>query len=136
MIQCRSSHALAGNTRFPLKVAPAANSIVSPQLAPFKAFCRLPPALTTVTAPGAGVFAMLVCMRICGSWAGPSVVPPPPVDAGAATDRDSDWLALLLLASVTLALNENCPVWVVVPLNCPVLLRLKPCGSVPEATVH
>ncbi len=43
MIQCWSSHALAGNVNWPEKVAPAANSMVSPQLALFSAVCKLPP---------------------------------------------------------------------------------------------
>src|SRR6266581_815918 len=44
MIQCRSSQTLAGRVNTPENVAPAASSIVSPQLALFSAFWKLPPA--------------------------------------------------------------------------------------------
>jgi hypothetical protein len=35
---------------------------------------------------------------------------PPPEETGVLTDNVNDWLAELLLLSVTFATNENCPV--------------------------
>ena len=67
MIQCELSHGFAGRVKVPAKVAPAASSIVSPQLALFSALCRLLPALTNVVVPGAGVLASALCMYVTGS---------------------------------------------------------------------
>ena len=54
-IQRLLSQALAGRVNDPLKVAPACSKIVSPQLAAFSAFWKLPPALTVIMLPGVGV---------------------------------------------------------------------------------
>ena len=74
MIQCPLSHDLAGKVSKPefVNVAPACNSIVSPQLALSSAACRSPPALTLMMAPGAGVFANVVFKYTRGNSAGPS----------------------------------------------------------------
>jgi hypothetical protein len=53
-----------------------------------------------------------------------------------ATEKEYVRLAELLEASVTLATNENWPLWVVEPLSCPTPLSAKPEGSVPDATDH
>ena len=55
IIQCWSSQALAGKVNCPEKVAPACSEMVSPQFALFRAVCRLPPLLTGIVDPGAGV---------------------------------------------------------------------------------
>jgi hypothetical protein len=74
-----------------------------------------------------------------GNSAGPSN---PDVGVGAvgveadATEKENVLLAELLEASVTFATNENWPFWVVEPLSCPPLLKLKPEGSEPDATDH
>src|SRR5437870_13913562 len=57
MIQCELSQGFAGTVNNPLNVAPAVSLIVSPHFALFRAACKLPPALTRMVAPGAGVFA-------------------------------------------------------------------------------
>ncbi len=57
-IQWLSSQLFAGKVNTPAKVAPACNKIVSPQLAAFSALCKLPPALTVIMLPGAGVSVM------------------------------------------------------------------------------
>lgn len=53
-----------------------------------------------------------------------------------ATENAKLCVAELFDASVTRATNENCPVCEVDPLNCPVLLKLKPEGRDPEPTDH
>ena len=60
IIQWLSSHGFAGKVKNPLKVAPDCSKIVSPQLAAFSAFCKLPPALTVIMLPGAGVSVIAV----------------------------------------------------------------------------
>jgi hypothetical protein len=117
MIQCWLSQGLAGKVKLPEKVAPAASSIVSPQLALFNAVCRLPPALTKVVAPGAGVLARAVCMYVTGNCAGPSELPLVGGGGGADTGSEKALLAVLFPASVAWAMNENCPVCVVVPAS-------------------
>ena len=71
-IQCVSSQLFAGKMKDPVKVAPACNSIVSPQLALFSALCKEPPAFTIVTFPGVGVFTIVVFMYTRGNSAAPS----------------------------------------------------------------
>jgi hypothetical protein len=72
MIQCALSQGFAGTVNCPVKVAPAARAMVSPQLALLSAFCKLPPAETLIVVPVAGVFARAVCMKATGNCAGPS----------------------------------------------------------------
>lgn len=72
MIQWALSQGFAGIVNTPVKVAPAARAIVSPQLALLSAFCKLPPEATVIVVPGAGVFAREVCMYATGNCAGPS----------------------------------------------------------------
>lgn len=60
MIQFWSVQGFAGKVNWPENVAPAVSSIVSPQFALFRAVCKLPPALTKVVLPGAGVSAIVV----------------------------------------------------------------------------
>jgi hypothetical protein len=72
MIQELTLQFFAGTVNTPVKVAPACNSNVSPQAALFKADCRLPPALTLSTAPGAGVSATALGTVTRGNSAGPS----------------------------------------------------------------
>ena len=139
MIQCWSSHDFAGKVNWPEKVAPAANSMVSPQLALFSAVCKLPPEGTWIVEPVAGVSVVAVCKYVRGNSAGPSK---PAVGVGvfgvdvAATEKEKLWLAVLFDASITFATKENWPLCVVEPLSCPPLLKLKPEGSEPDATDH
>lgn len=139
IIQCWSSQPFAGNVTSPEKTAPAASSSVSPQFALLMAVCRLLPALTSVVAPGAGVSAKLVDMKTRGNSAGPSKLLELGVGDGvaaAATASENEWLAVLFAESVTCAVKLKLPLWVVVPLRCPVLLKPKPCGSEPPASTH
>src|SRR6476661_2364102 len=74
IIQWLSSQLFAGKVKSPLKVAPACSSIVSPQLAFFRASCSESPAFRIVTLPGAGVLISAVFMYTRGNSAGPSYV--------------------------------------------------------------
>src|SRR5215470_4435563 len=74
IIQWLSSQLFAGNVKSPVKIAPACSSIVSPQLALFRASCSDCPAFTIVTLPGAGVLISAVFMYTRGNSAGPSYV--------------------------------------------------------------
>src|ERR1700734_2469883 len=106
MIQCWSSQAFAGSTYCPAaKVAPACNSIVSPQLALSSARCRSPPAFTVVVEPGAGVSASVVLRYTRGSSAGPSKL----LFAAADTASVRLWLAECEALSVTFTVKEYCP---------------------------
>src|SRR5215470_12135630 len=108
-IQCALSQGFEGRMNCPLNVAPAASLIVSPHDALFRAVCKLPPAATTIVAPGAGVLAMAVLKKTEGSCAGPSE-PPLVVVEAAETDKTSDFDAVTFVASVTVAVIENVPV--------------------------
>src|SRR5215471_20298065 len=71
MIQCESSHCFAGKISLP-KVAPACNSIVSPQDARATACDTSSPACTTTRFPGAGVADRELSICTLGNSAGPS----------------------------------------------------------------
>jgi hypothetical protein len=137
MIQCWSSHAFAGKVNRQEKVAPACSKMVSPQFALLSAVCKLPPLLTGIVDPGAGVSDIAVWRYVRGNSAGPSN---PDDGVGVfgfgAIEIAKLCVAKLFEASVTLAMNENCPVWLVEPVNCPVVLKLKPDGRDPDATDH
>lgn len=113
IIQCWSSQAFAGKVNCPEKVAPACSAMVSPQFALLRAVCRLPPLLTEIVDPGAGVSDIAVWRYARGNSAGPSN----PEDGvgllgfGAdATESAKVCVAELFEASVTRATNENWPV--------------------------
>jgi hypothetical protein len=59
-----------------------------------------------------------------------------PEEEGALTARERVWVVVLLVASVIFALKLKVPVWVVIPESCPPLLKEKPVGREPDATVH
>jgi len=75
VIQCALSQLFAGNTKFPVKVAPACSRSVSPQDALFRADCRPELAETVILFPGDGVLASAVFMQLRGNTAGPSLPP-------------------------------------------------------------
>ena len=52
------------------------------------------------------------------------------------TVRPKDLLVVLFVESVTFAVKENVPVWVVVPVNWPALVSAKPWGNDPDARLH
>src|ERR1700722_3914889 len=106
MIQCWSSQAFAGKVNCPpVKVAPACNLIVSPQLALFSAPCRSPPAFTVVVEPGAGVSARVVLRYARGNSAGPSKL----LFVAAETASVRLWFVEGEALSVTFTVKEYCP---------------------------
>jgi hypothetical protein len=84
--------------------------------------------------PGAGVSANVVFRYTRGNSAGPSNAP---LGAAAATATVKLWVAELDAESLTLAVKEYSPVWVVVPANAPVAdCNAMPTGSAPAEIAH
>src|SRR2546423_11325235 len=128
MIQLLLSQLFAGKLKSPVKVAPAASWIVSPQLAALRAACKLPPGPTVTVLPGAGVFAIALWKRTRGNSAGPSNVPV----LVTVEFRVSCRVEVRAEASVTLVVKMKVPALLAVPVITPPELRVNPLGSDPE----
>src|ERR1700677_4031736 len=104
--------------------------MTSPHCALFRAVCRLPPELTLITDPGAGVSDIALGTVAIGSCAGPSY----PLLPATLTLKLPD--AVLLLASVTTTVKLKVPVVVGIPAKFPLLFSATPGGGVPAETVQ
>ena len=70
-----------------------------------------------------------------GSCDGPSE-PPLEVVEDAETDKSKGLETMTFVASVAAAVIANVPVWLVVPLSCPLPESVNPIGNAPAARLH